>query len=345
MPLDIVTTNTSGLVRIRGGVEYTHNDLNDTSVFEQFGQVRKVPLQAMVERAGLFDADAIVEEPRPMSGHFALYNPVQDSVLDARPVTSSYQLVPHDELFATHAAMTQDDGRLPCNDVEIVDRLYDDGAKAHRTVYFNDLQADIGAGDNVRCRLDVFNSVEMSWAFQVFSGAYRDLCRNTLVFGGQKAYQQKRKHTKNLDVRAMVKKSLVGLDAWTSQRALMDKWRGVALSPEQFGNVLAATICKVEDRAAEVGQADGVNRRLMNYLLHRFDEEQTELGRTMWAGYNALTHWSTHTNERWTDIDTGKEYQTGKKTARADEVTRKRSASVSDVLSSASWQSIEGVAA
>ena len=53
--------------------------------------------------------------------------------------------------------------------------------------------------DEVTCRLDVFNSVDMSWAFQVFSGAYRTLCRNTQVFGGEKSYQQKHLHTSNYE--------------------------------------------------------------------------------------------------------------------------------------------------
>ena len=44
-------------------------------------------------------------------------------------------------------------------------------------------------------------------AFQVFSGAYRDLCRNTLVFGGQKAYHQQAKHTRNLSTTALMTKA------------------------------------------------------------------------------------------------------------------------------------------
>jgi hypothetical protein len=42
-------------------------------------------------------------------------------------------------------------------------------------------------GQGITARADIINSVDLSWAFQVFSGAYRDYCRNTCVFGGQKS--------------------------------------------------------------------------------------------------------------------------------------------------------------
>ena len=96
------------------------------------------------------------------------------------------------------------DSGLPTSNLEIIDRLYDGGLRAHRTIMFHDLDAVVGnSDDRVVCRMDVFNSVDMSWSFQIFSGAYRDLCRNTLVFGGEKAYHQKRKaHQKPVTRRA-----------------------------------------------------------------------------------------------------------------------------------------------
>jgi len=60
----------------------------------------------------------------------------------------------------------------------VVDRLFEQGKKAHRTIYFTDLTSEVksrAGNDSVVPRLDVFNSIDMSWAFQVFSGAYRDL--------------------------------------------------------------------------------------------------------------------------------------------------------------------------
>ena len=106
--------------------------------------------------------------------------------------------------------------------VEVCDRVYQEGLRVHRTIYFHDLvdrsRTRSGQQDDSRCRLDIFNSVDKSWTLQVFSGAYRDLCRNTLVFGGEKAYHQKAKHTKEHEYRRTNNKGVLGLEMWDSQR-------------------------------------------------------------------------------------------------------------------------------
>jgi hypothetical protein len=103
---------------------------------------------------------------------------------------------------------------------------------------------------------------------------------------------------------------------------------------------LKETICAKTGRAVKAGIDTGVNERLMNALLYMFDKEKPELGGTMWAAYNALTHWATHTNETVTNLETGKEYQTGKKTAKVYDVQRKRNEQVASVLNSDAWLSV-----
>ena len=86
------------------------------------------------------------------------------------------------------------------------------------------------------------------------------------------------------------------------------------------------------------------SERLFNYLIHRFDEERAELGRTMWAAYNALTHWATHTKETWTGDD-GKERQTGRTGASEHMVQRQRNDKVRGVITSPTWTYLASVAA
>ena len=335
MPLDIATMKDSGVTTIG---EYRHKSVNDYSLFEKYGRAQRVPIEALVP-----DGDDL-SHPERLDGFDALMNPETGELLKMRPISRGYKLEPHDTLFRDNADILNKSG-LPLADIDITDRLYDGGLKAHRTVYFNDLQADIGnTGDNVRCRLDIFNSIDQSWAFQVFSGAYRDLCRNTLVFGGQKSYQQKRKHTRNLDTTAMMTKASNGLEIWTGQRDQMRVWTERAITNEQFGAMLANTLCKKTSEAAKAGQGSQVNERLMNYLLHRFNEEKAELGSTLWAGYNALTHWATHIDEEWTNDD-GTTYQTGRKGSRRHMVEQQRNKAVRDIMADESWQHLELAAA
>jgi len=339
---DVIETGERRQLAGKGNWEFTHKNPADCSLFEEMGSVRRVPIEA---RRSFTDAlGQEYSEPEPMPNYSALMNTATGEVLDTRPIGKTYNLVPHDTLFRTQAEMLAGSS-LPQGDLTVVDRIYDDGLRAHRTVYFNDLQTTVKNGaDNVRCRMDVFNSIDMSWAFQIFSGAYRDLCRNTLVFGGQKAYHQKRKHTANLSPEALMGKAEMGLDMWTSNRDQMTKWAETPLTPENFAQILSETVCRKAGKAAELGHANPVNERRMNSLLHRFNEERDELGRTLWAGYNALTHWATHTNETWTDED-GVERQTGKKTQTVHMVQRDRNDKVRGVIESPVWQAFEGVAA
>ena len=324
-----------------GGVMYEHNSLNDLGLFKEYGSVQRVPIEAVISE-GYSDVE-LCESVRVPNYH-AIQNTRTGEILDTRPIGKTYQLVPHDTLFERQAELLAG-SNLPSSNLAITDRIYDAGLRAHRTIYFNDLRTTIGDSlDTVVCRMDIFNSIDMSWAFQIFSGAYRDLCRNTCVFGGEKAYHQKHKHTKNLSPDALISKAGGSLEMWTEQRDQMRLWTRAKLSDQDFAGLLAETICYKPTRATDAGQGKPVNERRMNNLLYLFNKEKQELGQTMWAAYNALTHWATHTNHTWQD-ETGQEYQSGKKTADVSKVQRQRNDDVRLVLGSPTWQYFEGLAA
>jgi hypothetical protein len=295
-----------------------------------------VPIEAQTyweDKTPYGDTIQQVVEPTKIDNYHAVLNRATDQLVDMRPIPKTYQLVPHQDMMQVQAEQLADSplgGRL-----RVVDRLFEAGKKAHRTIYFEDLKADVKSrqgSDSVVPRLDVFNSIDMSWAFQVFSGAYRDLCRNTLVFGGEKAYHQKRRHTRNLDTSALTGKAVLSLDMFQNQREQMDRWASLGLSSRQFIDLLSETICKRKARPSD-GEEQPINKSLLNYLGDQFEEEAKDLGETMWAGYNALTHWSTHTLEK------------GREKQKQHDAQRKRADMVRDVLTSEAWQTLEGIAA
>tara|TARA_Y100000114_G_scaffold92881_1_gene86329 strand:- start:2052 stop:3056 length:1005 start_codon:yes stop_codon:yes gene_type:complete len=333
--LDLVPNN-SRLSDIRDGIQYDHSDPFDLSLFTDRAVFERVPIEAQTyweDKTPYGDTIQQVVEPTKIDNYHAVLNKATGQLVDMRPIPKTYQLVPHQDMMKVQAQQLADSplgGRL-----RVVDRLFEAGKKAHRTIYFEDLKADVRSrqgSDSVVPRLDVFNSIDMSWSFQVFSGAYRDLCRNTLVFGGEKAYHQKRRHTRNLDTSALTGKAVLSLDMFQNQREQMDRWASLGLSSRQFIDVLSETICKRKARPSD-GEEQPVNKSLLNYLGDQFEEEAKELGETMWAGYNALTHWSTHTLEK------------GREKQKQHDAQRKRADMVRDVLTSEPWQVLEGVAA
>ena len=184
--LDIVQENP--VREISHGLEYTHKNISDLSLYEERCKIKKIPVDALVGTPDLTPTGEVIRdiiEPRRLEGFSALYNTATDQLLPTRPVGSTYNLVDHLGLFHDqNIALLESD--LPIGDVTVIDRLFEGGLRAHRTVIFNELQSPIEHGrDLVRCRMDIFNSVDQSWSFCV-SGAYRDLCRIHWFLGARR---------------------------------------------------------------------------------------------------------------------------------------------------------------
>jgi hypothetical protein len=271
-----------------------------------------------------------------LDNYSALMNTTTGALLDTRPISKHYALVPHAPVFEEQARQLEA-SEMPTNNVEVLDRVYGHGKRVHRTIVFHDLQQAVtnraGIPDAVRCRMDIFNSVDMSWAFQIFSGAYRDLCRNTLVFGGQKAYHQRKIHKGDISPAAMIAKATNGLEHWSQNSEQMKLWQQVGITDKQFGDILKETICHKKTKAADVDAKLAINERRLNWLLERFNEEKAELGSTMWGAYNALTHYATHLPMS-RDSNNNREM-----------VASRRNNEVRAVIDSPSWQYLEGIAA
>ena len=257
--------------KIPNGIELTHDNVKDVSLFEHLGDVTKVNLYH-----NSTDENNIVTDEK-LENYYGLLNKKTDKLLKCRPVSSTYKLIQHTDLFMQQADMLLNHSDLPTDNVTVCDKIYENGRRASRSIHFNDLKMNVGKNnDNVTCRLDVFNSVDQSWSFQVFSGAYRDLCRNTQVFGGEKAYQQNHKHTSGLEVNQMLSKASTSLQAWNENKAQMLQWKNTPLSEEKFVKFLADTLCKVKN-------ADGVrvlkdekyrvNQKQLNYLTQLYQNE------------------------------------------------------------------------
>ena len=321
------------------GYGYRHNNLDDIDLFADMGSVEPMPLFAEIPFGHKTGAMEKIDNYR------ALINKQNGNILNCRPISNTYHLVNHDELFKKQADLLKDNSDLPTNNVTVLDRVYDDGRRASRSIHFNDLKVDIGNNDGVTCRLDVFNSVDMSWAFQVFSGAYRDLCRNTQVFGGEKSYQQKHLHTSNLDTTALLNNAQTSLKTWHDNRDTMLNWKNTPVTDKKFATFLADTLCKVEHgRGAKLiaSSEHKVNQKLLNYLTHIFQKESQDCGSNLWSAYNSLTHWSTHTDDTYTDVN-GKDQTMGETKSRHT-VSVLRQQKVRDLLTSENWQDMELVA-
>ena len=139
-------------------------------------------------------------------------------------------------------------------------------------------------------------------------------------------------------------KASIGLEFWNNQKETMLNWRAKDMSLDQFGIILKNTICKKKSKSAELNLTNPVNETKLNYLLDRFEKETPELGKTMWAGYNALTHWSTHTDETIEVLNEKNQMvkiRSGKSTADVPSVQRTRNDEVRTVIECDAWKELE----
>lgn len=322
---------------ISGGFELVHDNPRNVDLFAEQGRVSKVPLY---DRHG-----------RLLNGYYGLQNSKTGELLESPPVTKGYKLLDHSEVYAMQGLDLLSNPELPHDNLTVIDRVFENGRRATRQIMFNDMTWDLdGKGNGITARADVVNSVDMSWAFQVFSGAYREYCRNTCVFGGQKAYHQKKKHTSNLSPEAMVAKAHMGLAMFENHRDQMNAWRTIELDPSQWVELMEETLCAKGGAGAALStdRTTRVNGKLLDYMTHRFTEEQRELGSTLWAAYNAMTHWATHTDETWTRVNedgTVSELSTSRAGSNRHMVQHQRNAKVRNVLESDAWKRLEGAAA
>jgi len=315
----------------------THDNIMDVSLFE-------MPIKKAVNPKIILDNESGEPTQTTMNDNVVVYRPDTMEIL-GRSRSNKYKIIEPAILFQKHAEKVMSDKNLPRN-IEVTDSIYEGGRKQKRTLAFPDLTHVMPDNSKVNMRSDIFNSVDMSWMYQAFAGAYRDLCRNSLVFGGQRMYHVKQKHTTGLNVNATLNQVTKTIQMFNENKELMDKMINQEISLEQVAYILAQNIAKKKSGLSRFGiqQKVEVNKKLMDYFLYQFDREKGNLGSTVWNLFNALTHWSTHIddtfereNEKTGEITEISMTRAGSKTHTAQV---KREDKVREFMNTEDWQNM-----
>jgi len=315
----------------------THNNIMDVSLFE-------MPIKKAVNPKIILDNENGVKTETTMDDQVVVYRPDTMEIL-GRSRSNKYKIIEPAILFQKHAEKVMQDKNLPRN-IEVTDSIYEGGRKQKRTIAFPDLTHVMPDKSKVNMRSDIFNSVDMSWMYQAFAGAYRDLCRNSLVFGGQRMYHVKQKHTTGLNVNATLNQVTKTIQMFNENKDLMDKMINQKITLDEVAYILAQNIAKKKSGLSRFGiqQKVEVNKKLLDYFLYQFDREKNNLGSTVWNLFNALTHWSTHIddtfereNEKTGEITEVSMTRAGSKTHTAQV---KREDKVREFMNTEDWQNM-----
>jgi len=211
-------------------------------------------------------------------------------------------------------------------DYEIIPEVYDNGAKMRGTVHFRDLYIEnkrsAEVGDIVNFRVDFMNSYDASWSFSQKSKGFRLLCKNGMVSGLAIA-TSKYKHTASINVEGSANKIQIGLETFVTNQDRWATWTQTKVEQENVETFFKSTVAKAHTRQRNITKT---NEKQLEKLLGIYSNEKRQLGSNLWALYNCLTYWSTHTSED----------------SRSPHITSfQREGAVENALNSAAWHKLE----
>lgn len=202
-----------------------------------------------------------------------------------------YKLVTHDDVInAAYDAAKRAD---VSNDFDIYYQVYENGAKMRGEIIYNDLCVEPNVGDVTKFKVDFLNSYDASWAYMMRSSALRLVCKNGQVTGDVAAFTSF-KHTASLNVEASAKKVEIGVSTFFHNKELWQDYMASKIAITDVNDFLKATVCKASTRQPNVNKT---NEKQLDKLLDYWMNESAVLGANMWALYNCLTYWATHTDD------------------------------------------------
>ncbi len=158
-----------------------------------------------------------------------------------------------------------------------------DGARTIVSYTFPAHRVAITEGDEMDLQINVLNSYDGSWKFMSLVGAYRLLCTNGQIIGDNfSAYYGK--HTKSLDVDYAIHKLENALDVYLDNADLWKKYTTSKVSLSEAYHILESL-------------SNG-SKRMFEELQVTYQKYVFEMGHNLWAVFNTLTDWSTHTKVR-----------------------------------------------
>jgi len=225
-----------------------------------------------------------------------------------KPVGKDYQLVQHPEAFKTADKIISQSG-LDTTDMTKEFKTSHDGARAYGFYTFPQHREAVAVGDEIELQLLVRNSIDGSMRFAIEYGAIRLVCLNGMTALGSIG-KFKRKHTKYLNIHDAVEPLTNVIDVYHSSIETWKKWTGHKVTDAEAIKYIADAVATPEIKKHVNSMIDNhpfngdVEYLLWDRQFSRayqlkdvwgeYKKYRKDLGSTMWAVYNSLTHWATH---------------------------------------------------
>ena len=278
--------------------------------------------EILTTKAWQFDTELVplqIENGTIVNTHKALIRTDTEEVLAVHG--NGYQIISHDDVVnSTYDAIKRAD---ISNDFNFKVTDYENGRKLKIDIIFPDLTIEPQVGDYVRFQGLVYNSYDATWALSQAARGLRLWCDNGCTTPDTISHQRT-KHTKNgaigLDSGAYLFKQ--GLENFFNNKEKWKSYCSIPIMPGQaesfFKKHLVKSYRKYKDH-------NDFNKKQLENLMRIQTHQMHELGGTLWALYNTMTHWATHTDD----------------CAMPENSRRNRSAQIAQAMRSDTWRNYE----
>ena len=177
----------------------------------------------------------------------------------------------------------------------VKDAIYDGGAKFVRKISYPNITIEPNTrkeGDIIRFEIVFRSSLDGSWVHSLQILPIRLLCSNGMV-GVDSNYKLifNFKHTTGFNPSVIRDKVLIGQESFQEMKPWFESLSNAEVTTDDVKSLLKQTLFKKQvQRDAELKE-----NKTFNWMMEQFLKETKDLGMTMWAVYNMLTHYATHT--------------------------------------------------
>lgn len=196
-------------------------------------------------------------------------------------LSKKYQLVKHEDAIEMVEEAIEKSPEYGKYDKQIT--FPSKGGKMHATYIFPEVEVPVTSGDSINPKIEIFNSYDGQWRFNIIFGAFRLVCSNGLVIG-EKVFQYQAKHFSTFD-EMIVKKTLKeSMDAFSEQTQIWKTWVNKVLAPDQYEQIMEQLPLGKKQRKeirTEVEVSSGISLEQQKHL-------------TWWIFFNILCQYVSH---------------------------------------------------
>ena len=238
----------------------------------------------------------ILEEPvigsisgKPIDGYKRLYR--EDTGCHLGFHRNSYTVIHNDTVVESIIDAVKSSNLS--SDYRVKIDSHQNGKKLKGEIIFDDIILQPQKDDTIKFRISFFNSYDGSWAFQQQVDGIRLVCTNGMTMADTIA-KTWAKHTQHVNIEGSAAKIVSGYESFKNQKPVYDLYRRTKICMHDAE--IFYTKYLVQDYKTKTTLNNSHNKKQLENLLKQTEIEFNQLGRNQWAAFNAMTHWSSHTD-------------------------------------------------